>query len=92
MKKKFDGYTIDVKKIKTTKIDNNTIEVVFDLSGNIEIGLEIDRLSWRSDFLYNLVWGNNPERQSWRTANIQNNFYMVDHIEHNKVVVRYCKR
>ena len=84
MKKKFDGYTIDVKKVKTTKIDNNTIEVIFDLSGNIEIGLEIDRLTWRSDFLYNLVWGNNPERQS--------NFYMVDHIEHNKVVVRYCKR
>lgn len=92
MKKKFDGYTIDVKKVKTTKIDNNTIEVIFDLSGNIEIGLEIDRLTWRSDFLYNLVWGNNPERQSWRTASIQNNFYMVDHIEHNKVVVRYCKR
>lgn len=91
MKRKFDGYTIDVKKVKTTKIDNNTIEVVFDLSGNIEIGLEIDDFTWRSFFLYNLVWGNKPERQKWRTANIQNNLYIVDHIEHNKVVVRYCK-
>lgn len=85
MRKKFGGYTINCTKPQSRHIDSDTIESVVELSGNIEIGLEIDRMTWREDWLLKLIYGDNSSNYDIITLEQKPSF--VDHVDHNLIRV-----
>lgn len=91
MRKNFDGYTINVTKPIKIKQDENTLIVRVFLSGNIEIGIEIDNWTWRIDWIQNLIWENSPEKNLWAIQKIDNQIYDVEGIEHNCFTIVYTK-
>lgn len=91
MRKKFDGYTITVTKPIKILQDENTLVVRVFLKGNIEIGLEIDRYTWRFDWIEDFIWKNNPEKNLWAIQKIDNQIYYVEGIEHNCFTIVYTK-
>ena len=56
MRKKFGGYTINVVKKTKEKHPGGLIVLTATLSGNIEIGLDIDRHTWREDWFTQLFF------------------------------------
>lgn len=91
MRKNFDGYTINITKPIKILNDENTLVVRVFLKGNIEIGLEIDRYTWRFDWIENFIWKNNPEKNLWSIQQIDNKIYDVEGIECNCFTIVYTK-
>lgn len=91
MRKKFDGYTINITKPIKILNDENTLVVRVFLKGTIEIGLEIDRYTWRFDWIEDFIWRNNPEKNLWSIQQIDNKIYDVEGIEHNCFTIVYTK-
>lgn len=91
MKKKFDNYFINVTKPIKIKQDENTLITRVFLSGNIEIGIEIDQYTWRIDWIQDLIWKNNPEKNLWAIQHIDNKIYNVEGVEHNRFTIVYRK-
>lgn len=91
MRKKFGGYKINISKpIKILQDENTLVARVF-LEGNIEIGLEIDRYTWRFDWIEDFIWKNNPEKNLWAIQKIDNQIYNVEGIEYNCFTIVYTK-
>ena len=91
MRKKFDGYTINITKPIKILQDENTLVVRVFLKGNIEIGLKIDRYTWRFDWIEDFIWKNNPEKNLWSIQQIDNKIYDVEGIECNCFTIVYTK-
>lgn len=83
--RKFGSYRINVENIKKSKRKDGTIKVSLDLSGNIEIGIEIDRMTWREDWVMEQVF--KKDASNYRmTQFYQNDTYnCATHMEHNHV-------
>ena len=71
MKRKFDGYNIDVCNRELVRHPDGSITLKVVLLGNIEIGLEIDEWTWRGDWLLKLFFKDNYT--NYRIKNVQNN-------------------
>jgi len=91
MRKNFDGYTINITKPIKILNDENTLVVRVFLKGNIEIGLKIDRYTWRFDWIEDFIWKNNPEKNLWSIQQIDNKIYDVEGIECNCFTIVYTK-
>lgn len=71
MKRKFGGYTIEVKNIYKRKTVNNGIYVTLQLVGDIEIGIHVDANTWRGDQILKYVF--KDEYTNYRIINLHNN-------------------
>lgn len=91
MRKNFDGYIINITKPIKILNDENTLVVRVFLKGNIEIGLKIDRYTWRFDWIEDFIWKNNPEKNLWSIQQIDNKIYDVEGIECNCFTIVYTK-
>jgi hypothetical protein len=69
---KFGGYKVKVKKSPLTKIEEGEYKSVIEIIGDIEIGIEIDNMSWREDWLREIVFGKNTSAKSHRISSIDN--------------------
>lgn len=75
MKKKFDGYTVDFTKINQTTRSDGLIETQCAIMGNIEIGIEIDPLTFRGDWLCKAIF--KDESHKYRLLNVENHIFDV---------------
>lgn len=92
MKKKFDYCTINVHKNKTIPIDSEHCECSLTLSGNTELGLEINQWTWRADWLAEVTFKDPEERAKWDLKAVYNNIYYQNGIEYNDVKGVWRKR
>lgn len=91
MKKKFGGYTIHCDKarlIPTTKSWNGkqNYELRVELWGNIEIGIEVDKWTWRGDWILAHAFKENAH--NYRITKIEQHNFYEDHIEHNQITAQ----
>lgn len=92
MRKKFGGYTINCSKLEIREtMDPNIYEVKISLWGNIEIGIEINRMTWREDWILQAAFKDNYTKYSIIKLE-QNDHYKKDptsgcSVEHNDVYV-----
>lgn len=92
MKRKFDYCTIDVHKNKIVQIDSDHCECLLTLAGNTELGLNIDKFTWRADWLAKVTFKNPDERSEWDLKTVYNNIYYKNGIEYNDVKSVWIKR
>ena len=71
MRKKFGRYTINVFDKKKKKQEDGSIAIEATLTGCIEIGLEIDRYTWREDWFLKLFFGD--EAHEYELLSLENN-------------------
>ena len=93
MKRKFGSYTINVENKKITRNNDGTLTLEATLSGCIEIGLEIDRMTWREDWFLQLFF--KEEYNNYRLIDLENNDQWTqnpDFCEINKVRAIVQKR
>lgn len=81
MKKKFDGYTIEVINKVKRKLEPDLYRCSVDLKGDIEIGLHIDAWTWRGDWILKLFFKDDYMKYSIRC--IENN----EALDSNHVVI-----
>lgn len=87
-RRKFGGYTIDYKKLNVKKQPTEgTITCKVQLSGNIEIGIDIDDWTWRGDWLTKMLFKDNPN--NYRLKSVQNNYTAYSPDEVNVVTAVY---
>lgn len=90
MRKKFGSYTINVVK-KEKKINPDGLVVLTaTLQGMIEIGIEIDRYTWREDWFLRLFFGDNYSK--YRIITLENNCHCSNCMDTNYVVVTARER
>ena len=93
MRRKFGSYSIDVENKKTIRNNDGTLTLQATLSGCIEIGLEIERMTWREDWFLQLFF--KDEYNNYRLIDLQNDDQWTNSPsfrEINKVVAIVQKR
>lgn len=81
--RKFGGYRINVENIKKSKRKDGSVKVSLDLSGNIEIGIEIDKMTWREDWVMNQVFKDNANQ--YRMTNLVQHDTYENYNERNHI-------
>lgn len=71
VKRKFGRYTVSVGKTSKTKRSDGLIETRTEIEGDVEIGIQIETMTWREDWLAQQVFGKN-ESDNYRLINVQN--------------------
>lgn len=88
MRKKFGGYTVDYKKVFCgVNTDAKTVDAIIQITGDIEIGIKIERMTWREDWLKEVLFRNNASK--YRIVHLENNFIQYSPVEVNEVTVRF---
>lgn len=88
---KFGGYKIYFKKISVReKSDTQQIVVKAQLSGNIEIGIDIDMFSWRQDEFTRAVF--KKDAQQYELIHVYNCYTQYSPVEVNVVTAIYRRR
>lgn len=77
MRKKFGGYSINAKKMGTSRRQDGLLQTQTLLEGDIEIGIHIDPNTWRGDWLRDFTFGKDSW-QSYRLMNVMNSYLPVD--------------
>ena len=73
MKKKFGTYRVDFKKIgKPVVREGGLVETKALITGDIEIGIDIDLYSWTGDWLREATFGD--EASEYRLVTIVNSY------------------
>lgn len=90
MRKKFGGYTINVVKKTKEKHSDGLIVLTATLSGNIEIGLDIDRHTWREDWFMQLFFGDNYSK--YRIITLENHINYESYNETNYITATVRER
>lgn len=75
MKKKFGRYTVDFTKLNQIIRSDGLVETQCAIMGNIEIGIEMDILSYRGDWLREAIFKNKADK--YRLINIENHIFDV---------------
>jgi len=74
MKKKFGRYCVNaVKNNKLSQRSDGLWEATITITGDIEIGIEIDPYTWRGDWLSDFVLGK-EDTGNYRLINVENKF------------------
>jgi len=73
--RKFDGYTVDFTKLNKKIRSDRLIETQSALMGNIEIGIQIDPMTWRGDWLRKMVFG--KEADNYQLINVENHIFDI---------------
>ncbi|MBO7734724.1 MAG: hypothetical protein J6S67_19345, partial [Methanobrevibacter sp.] len=70
MHKKFGRYTVNATKGIKRERSDGLIETQTTIMGNIEIGLQIDPMTWRGDWLRDFMFGKDAAK--YRLLNVEN--------------------
>lgn len=90
MRKKFGGYTINIIK-KTKEVhEDGLIVLTATISGNIEIGLDIDRYTWREDWFLQLFF--KGEYSKYRAITLENHTKYENYNEVNYITATVRRR
>lgn len=81
----FGGYKVKVKRGDLTKIGEGEYMSVIEIIGDIEIGIEIDNMTWREDWLRNILFGEGASIRDYRIVSINNQISSREDGEHNVV-------
>ena len=71
-KRKFGTYTVDVTKISSKTRSDGLIETRAKIVGDIEIGISIDIMTWREDWLAAQMFGK-EKAGDYKLVNVGNN-------------------
>ena len=95
MKKKFDRYTIEVCDKDLTRMADGSLVIEATLKGDIEIGIEIDKWTWRGDWFVSLFQNHVKDiSKRYRIHSVVNNdeWDSVNKTEINRVVMCLSER
>lgn len=86
-KRKFGNYTVNIKKGAIGTRSDGLIQAECTLTGDIEIGIKMETMTWREDWLAKQLFGDDASR--YRLINVENRFsgYCV-----NRVISVWQKR
>ncbi len=88
MKKKFGSYVVNFKKVgKPVKRIDGLYQTEAVITGDVEIGIEMETMSWREDWLKEATFGK-EDAKNWRLVNVLND---MDSYDYNKITAAWRK-
>lgn len=94
MKKRMGNYKVDFKKVgKPVELASRGTGILYEtkaiITGDIEIGVDIDMYTWKADWLKDVTFGDDAGK--YRLVDIVNNLADTDAGEVNKVTATWRK-
>lgn len=83
--RKFGIYKVKVKKRELVEIREGEYKSLIEIIGDIEIGIHIDNMTWREDWLRDLLFGEGASVRDYRVVSIDNQISSKEDGEHNIV-------